>query len=405
MASLPCAGVVLVRCRRGSSVALARGPLNFPAHPNGRAATRVPRVPRISRRRPRSRADRRECTLPCVPRRGRQVAGGPGGGVRRQRRAVPSHSATPAASDTSARQDRRPARRPPTAAGRLAAADAAPARTSGIRRPPGAFVRPVRRAGEAYRTARDRRSVTTPSQLAMDRGVLDCASTRPTTSVSPRAGCRACGIARQRPAIDLHAAPLDCRPRRRRAAHDHAVSPTARRRSGRPAHVTARPARTLVDCAREWPLEPTPSSPWTHRTARRAHEPGLDSDAARRPRTPMARGGRQARRRRPPLRGRPGRVATRDTRPAAHRRRRLPGTPELQVEIRAPPPAESSAWSTAGSTTLRSPSEFDGRIKYLDPWRGRSPERVLWVTRSRREDDSSATSASPDRRATSTRGA
>jgi hypothetical protein len=30
--------------------------------------------------------------------------------------------------------------------------------------------------------------------------------------------------------------------------------------------------------------------------------------------------------------------------------------------------------------------EFDGRVKYTDPWRGRSPERVLWEEK-RREDE------------------
>jgi hypothetical protein len=30
--------------------------------------------------------------------------------------------------------------------------------------------------------------------------------------------------------------------------------------------------------------------------------------------------------------------------------------------------------------------EFDGQIKYTDPWRGRSPEQVLWEEK-RREDD------------------
>ena len=30
--------------------------------------------------------------------------------------------------------------------------------------------------------------------------------------------------------------------------------------------------------------------------------------------------------------------------------------------------------------------EFDGRVKYTDPWRGRSPERVLWDEK-RREDE------------------
>ena len=30
--------------------------------------------------------------------------------------------------------------------------------------------------------------------------------------------------------------------------------------------------------------------------------------------------------------------------------------------------------------------EFDGKVKYTDPWRGRSPERVLWDEK-RREDE------------------
>jgi hypothetical protein len=30
--------------------------------------------------------------------------------------------------------------------------------------------------------------------------------------------------------------------------------------------------------------------------------------------------------------------------------------------------------------------EFDGRVKYSDPWRGRAPERVLWEEK-RREDE------------------
>src|SRR5687768_287393 len=41
MASLPCAGVLLGLVVEGSHH-LARGPLNFPAHPNGTSAARVP---------------------------------------------------------------------------------------------------------------------------------------------------------------------------------------------------------------------------------------------------------------------------------------------------------------------------------------------------------------------------
>ena len=58
--------------------------------------------------------------------------------------------------------------------------------------------------------------------------------------------------------------------------------------------------------------------------------------------------------------------------------------PELQVEIGAGGRliAVVDAWFEASAVAV----EFDGRVKYTDPWRGRSPERVLWEEK-RREDE------------------
>lgn len=59
-------------------------------------------------------------------------------------------------------------------------------------------------------------------------------------------------------------------------------------------------------------------------------------------------------------------------------------TPELQVEIRAGGGliAVVDAWFDDAAVAV----EFDGRVKYTDPWRGRSPEQVLWDEK-RREDE------------------
>ena len=58
--------------------------------------------------------------------------------------------------------------------------------------------------------------------------------------------------------------------------------------------------------------------------------------------------------------------------------------PELQVEIRIAGRlvAVVDAWFDEPAVAV----EFDGRVKYTDPWRGRSPERVLWEEK-RREDE------------------
>jgi predicted transcriptional regulator of viral defense system len=58
--------------------------------------------------------------------------------------------------------------------------------------------------------------------------------------------------------------------------------------------------------------------------------------------------------------------------------------PELQVEIRTQGRLVGvvDAWFEEAAVAI----EFDGRVKYTDPWRGRSPEQVLWEEK-RREDE------------------
>ena len=58
--------------------------------------------------------------------------------------------------------------------------------------------------------------------------------------------------------------------------------------------------------------------------------------------------------------------------------------PELQVEIRASGRLVGvvDAWFEEAAVAV----EFDGRVKYLDPWRGRTPREVLWEEK-RREDE------------------
>jgi hypothetical protein len=59
-------------------------------------------------------------------------------------------------------------------------------------------------------------------------------------------------------------------------------------------------------------------------------------------------------------------------------------TPLLQVEIRTRGRlvAVVDAWFEEAAVAV----EFDGRVKYTDPWRGRDPAQVLWEEK-RREDD------------------
>jgi hypothetical protein len=153
--------------------------------------------------------------------------------------------------------------------------------------------------------------------------------------------------------------------------------PGERWRSG-PLRLTSAP-RTLVDCAREWPLDDAVVAMDAAMLAGRTtlaevraaaaavhHWPG----AARAVRAAALADGRAE----SPLETR-GRL-------------RIVGaglpSPELQVEIRAGGRrvAVVDAWFEEAAVAV----EFDGRVKYSDPWRGRSPERVLWDEK-RREDE------------------
>jgi hypothetical protein len=155
------------------------------------------------------------------------------------------------------------------------------------------------------------------------------------------------------------------------------LMPAERRRSG-PLRLTA-VQRTLVDCAREWSLddavvaidaavlaELTTVDQVRAAAAEVHHWPG----AARAARAASLADGRAE----SPLETR-GRL-------------RIVGaglpSPELQVEIWAGGRrvAVVDAWFEQAAVAV----EFDGRVKYSDPWRGRSPERVLWEEK-RREDE------------------
>jgi hypothetical protein len=149
------------------------------------------------------------------------------------------------------------------------------------------------------------------------------------------------------------------------------------RRSG-PLRLTA-PARTLADCAREWDLDDsvvamdaallagrlTPVELRAASAAVRSWPRGLDAVRA----ASLADGRAES-----PLETR-GRL-------------RIVGAglpaPELQVAIRAEGRlvAVVDAWFDDAAVAV----EFDGRVKYTDPWRGRSPGEVLWEEK-RREDE------------------
>jgi hypothetical protein len=139
------------------------------------------------------------------------------------------------------------------------------------------------------------------------------------------------------------------------------------------------PARTLVDCAREWPLEDaviamdaallrgltTPAELLAAAEAAQ-HWPGAPRAARA---VALADGRAES-----PLETR-GRL-------------RLIGAglppDDLQMEIRVGGRlvAVADAWYEDAAVAI----EFDGRIKYTDPWRGRSPERVLWEEKQREDE-------------------
>jgi len=139
------------------------------------------------------------------------------------------------------------------------------------------------------------------------------------------------------------------------------------------------PARTLADCAREWDLEDSVVAMDAALRARRLTLGDLRTAAAAARSWP---GGLAAVRAASLADGRA--ESPLETRG----RLRMVGaglpTPELQVEIRAGGRllAVVDAWFDGAAVAV----EFDGQIKYTDPWRGRSPEQVLWEEK-RREDE------------------
>ncbi|WP_324274689.1 hypothetical protein [Blastococcus brunescens] len=139
------------------------------------------------------------------------------------------------------------------------------------------------------------------------------------------------------------------------------------------------PARTLVDIARQWPVEDAVVAMDAALLRKRVDAADLAAAVAAARSWPGApRAARAA-----------GLADGRAESPLETRGRlrllgaRLP-TPQLQVEIRSGGRllGVADAWFDAAAVAI----EFDGRIKYTDPWRGRDPGQVLWEEK-RREDD------------------
>jgi hypothetical protein len=138
-------------------------------------------------------------------------------------------------------------------------------------------------------------------------------------------------------------------------------------------------ARTLVDCAREWPVEDSVVAMDSALLAGSTTPAELAQVAVGQPSWRGAPAARRA-------------IALSDGRaesPLETRGRlRIVGAgfarPELQVEIRSGGRLVGvvDAWFEEAAVAV----EFDGQVKYTNPWRGRTPERVLWEEK-RREDD------------------
>ncbi|SDC17952.1 Transcriptional regulator, AbiEi antitoxin, Type IV TA system [Geodermatophilus telluris] len=145
-----------------------------------------------------------------------------------------------------------------------------------------------------------------------------------------------------------------------------------------PVRLTS-PARTLVDCAREWPLEDAVVAMDAALLAGRTTLQELSLVTAAQP---CWRGAPRARR---AIDLADGRAES----PLETRGRlRIVGSdlpsPELQVAIRAGGRLVGvvDAWFDDAAVAV----EFDGRVKYTDPWHERSPGQVVWGEK-RREDD------------------
>jgi hypothetical protein len=202
---------------------------------------------------------------------------------------------------------------------------------------------------------------------------------RPRTAVSHASAARLWGLPRPR-STDERIRVTDPDRWRRGEGFLMSRAPLRSGEAGRmgPVRLTSA-ARTLVDCAREWAVEDavvamdaallagwTTVADLTRATAAADRWPG----AARAGRAMSLADGRAE----SPLETR-GRL-------------RIIGsgfpTPQLQVEIHAGAQLVGvvDAWFEEPAVAV----EFDGRVKYAEPWRERSPERVFWEEK-RREDE------------------
>ncbi|TFV67283.1 UNVERIFIED_ORG: hypothetical protein E4P37_03790 [Bacillus sp. AZ43] len=138
------------------------------------------------------------------------------------------------------------------------------------------------------------------------------------------------------------------------------------------------PARALVDCARAWPLEDAVVAMDAALLRDRVRPDDLAAAVATARTWPGAPRAARA-------------VSLADGRaesPLETRGRlRLVGmglTPQLQVEIHSGGRllGVADAWFEEAAVAI----EFDGRVKYTDPWRGRDAGQVLWAEK-RREDE------------------
>jgi hypothetical protein len=138
-------------------------------------------------------------------------------------------------------------------------------------------------------------------------------------------------------------------------------------------------ARTLIDCAREWPLEDAVIAMDAALLAERVTATQLaEAATAARHRRGVTRALRAV-----------GLADGRAESPLESRGRlRLVGAglapSDLQVEIRTGTRLVGvvDAWFEAAAVAV----EFDGKVKYTTPWRDRSPGQVLWEEK-RREDE------------------
>ncbi|MCW2675805.1 MAG: uncharacterized protein JWR70_845 [Modestobacter sp.] len=157
-----------------------------------------------------------------------------------------------------------------------------------------------------------------------------------------------------------------------------AALPSAHCGTRGPVPVTS-PARTLVDCSREWPLEDAVVAIDAALLRGRTSLPELEEVLATVRRWPgSSRAARAV-----------GLADGRAESPLETRGRlRVVGSglpvfePQVEVRVAGRLVAVVDGWYEEAAVAV----EFDGRLKYTDPWRDRTPGQVLWEEK-RREDE------------------